>query len=411
MIRLTITSALLSLTALFISISVSFCQSVRVEPQENFSELYKKASNALYNDLDRATFYATKALLKSPQDRIWRVNFLQALIYKKKKEYNQSVNFYKLAIENANTLMDSMYTSNNLANVYYEMGLHEESYKIAWKVVKYYEKIKYSRIYDTYGIIGKIYAKKDRLDSAKFFLNQAMINIPTAHDEDKQVTAGFLEAKANIYKDFDKYDIAIDTYKQAIKLQKTGYKKCEYLINLAECYAMQNDSVQAKKLLAKAAPLLGAHLHNQASHIRVTSFFSNQLDSLRSKINSLITANEQHLTKKDLKVYTDIRDKIQQKRQVITQTEKLRAERKASWRFHTIMVLVVLLATLGVIYWGKERANRLITQFEIISSNIRYLKRMRATHVNRVKLNDTEDIELNDFLNIIKSSPFRTSLE
>jgi len=329
-----------------LSNGITLAQNASNQSKKDFDFYYDQARKQVQNSVEDAEMSMMEAFgYAKTYTQKYKAYFMMGYISYQKKEHAKCIKFYKKALQFTNNLGTEVYVKNNIANNYLAINDLKQASKYVLEIIKVSKRTNYNRLYNTIGVLAKIHAKQDRLDSAKFFLNQAMAAIPKSHDKDKQVTAGFLEAKANMYKDFSQYDTAIAIYQQAINLQKAPYKKCEYLIGIAECHAKQNNITEAKKILADAAPLLGKHLHNQAQHIRISALLGyNDLDSLHKKINLLISDNEQKLSKKDMKAYTDIRDKIQDKRQI-------KVEKKANLRLAALLIFsFIFLVTLGLVW-------------------------------------------------------------
>lgn len=356
---------LLTFIALLFSIRDVNGQDVTLKKKKSFSFFYGKASDQLNNNLDSANIYAMKALRYAGKDQVWHVHFLQALVFKKKREYHQSIDYYNLAMQNAKTRMDSMYTHNNLANAYYEAGKYKTAYKLAQKVVKYYKEINYTRIYDTYGIIAKLHSKSHRLDSAQHYFNKATNAIPTSHDNNKQITAEFLALKGGMYKENNKLDSAIVFYQEATQLQKTSYKRCEYFLNLADCYIRQSNFVASESYLEQAQKIVGNNFHNQIrllqriANIQAQKEQRKKLQVTYTEVQQLISANAGKLTNADLKMYITIQNDIHQKQQNLAAKAERKVARLAKAQMGGIWVLLAILVIITTLYFTKLRLKNL----------------------------------------------------
>lgn len=261
MIRLT--TIALSLTLCIIS--VSFSQSVRVRGQKKFKNLCIKANELMSSDLDSAYYCIEKATVIAKGAQFWDAYFLKGLIQYQKREYNNSVSSYTVALDYAKKSL-VLYTKTNIANSLYEAGRLNEAKRLAEHVAKH-DTSPYK--YNILGVLAKIHGKQGRLDSSEYFFSKAINEIPQAHDKNGKVTAGFLVAQADMYTSFGKVNIAINMYKRSLNLQQTPYEYCEVYVNLAKCLLLRKNYKKARVYLERAFELKKMPQHCKVKALQV----------------------------------------------------------------------------------------------------------------------------------------------
>ncbi|OJJ16704.1 hypothetical protein BKI52_32885 [marine bacterium AO1-C] len=396
MIRL-ITSTLITL---ILSVNTTVAQNASAQPKESFDFYYNKASKSLNSDLDSAYTYSNKAFTLANGSQLWKAYFLRGLISKKRKEYGKSIILYNQSVEVAEDTINKLYVYNNIANTHVEAKEYQKALPYARKVKIYRKKSKHPYLYNSLGILAKIHSKTGHLDSAKIYFDKAISLIPKKHDKDKQVTAGFLQAKAEMFAEHNYLDSAITFYKQAIHLQQSPYKKTEYLLSLSECYLQQNKISEAQKHLVEAQNLGDSNLHNQAKYLQLTASIQftkrqrAQLDITYAKFNQLISENSQKLSKSDMQQYFKIQTNIYQQSIALSQQAEAESERVSDMRLDVILALLVVLLCILVIYLAYLRAKRLLPELnmkdlEISAHSLKH--RLKVAYVGKPDKDSEKD--------------------
>jgi len=352
--------------------------------------MYEKASKALKTNLDSADIYAVKALRLASDKEVWKAYFLQGLISKKRKEYNRSINLYKLSIKYTPNASNKLYVFNNLANVFFESGQYEKAEPFANKVKMHREKTKHPYLYNSLGVLAKIHAKKGRLDSAKYYFAKAISLIPYDHDRDGQTTAGFVVAKADMYCDAAQYDAAIVLYQQAVDLQKTPYDRCETHLSIAKCLLLQGKYRKVKEYLDKAYKLQGDYLRCQVQVLRLRLDLEYKMKKLReveATCETLASLVDNSSITQDKELYNDIQRQIQRK---LLYVAKARGNKVNRILFVIVMLIpVTLLARL--LLRKKSPKNH-----KNVSNNLTVIKHLNNDEALLKELNNViDDFNLN----------------
>lgn len=397
----------LLLLTLFLIVRGGYAQDVTQKKQEDFKYFYNKASDLLNKNLDSAYIYATNAITFAEKKQLWSGYFLLGLVHKKKQEYNQGILLYKKAIRLAKRREDKFYVYNNLANTLYEAKRFTEANNYIQKVKTYREEVNHPYLYNTYGVIAKLHSKTHNLDSTQYYYTKAISSIVPTHDKDKQVTASFLATKGDMFVEYNRLDSAIVFYQKAIKLQKTEYKRCEYLLNLADCYAHQSNFATSKKHLEQAKKITSNNFPNQVRLLQITANIQakkeqrKKLKATYTEIQQLISANADKLTNVDLKMYITIQNEIHQKQQNLAAKAERRVARTAKARMGGIWALLGILVIIATLYFTKLKHK---TYPQNHSDNVVKPIRqgLKIAYVGKPK--NTEEKELGEFLGLLRKS-------
>ena len=346
----------LIIIVLFSVIGSGFCQSVNSDRQGNFSELYKKAVNALSTNLEGADVYTIDAIRVASDQELWKAYFLQGLICKKRNEYKRSIVFYKKALGFAQDDLQRVYTNNNIANSYFELGELKKAMSYCVAILKRAKKVGYDRGYNALGIMAKVYAKKQQIDSARYYFARAIALIPDAHDQDGQVTAGFVAAKAQMYSDIAQYDKAVMLFQQAVNIQKTSYDRCEAYLGIAKCFLMQKKYSKTQEYLNKAYKLQGERLYCQVQVLRLRLTLERErghLKGVEAICKTLASLASNNAIARDKVLYSGIQRQIQRELLYVAEVRGYKIERIL---FSVIMILP--LSLLVYLLFRFKRKNR-----------------------------------------------------
>lgn len=320
----------------------------KVLPQgeKNFNFFYNKASGYVNSSLDSALICSTKALLVAEKEQLWSAYFLQALIYKKKKEYHQSVIYYNLSADHADSEVQRLYTFGNMANALYEKRDYNLALKYAHKVVNESPPGSHRYIYNVYGVIAKSYGKIGLLDSARKYFKIAIGSVNKRHDKDKEVTAGFMMAKGDMLVHFNKIDSGMLHYMKAydirVKQEKKGnYRLCGTLLAIAECHIKRSNYKEAERYLLLAKELKLTHTGCSARLLKLYGelYYNRrmykELEVAYNKLDSILLQSAEKLLNEDHDMYTKTRDGMHKKMIFLAQTER----QKANTRLYVIIVI------------------------------------------------------------------------
>lgn len=368
------------LAVIFILLEGVNCK-VLPQSEKNFNFFYSKASGYVNSNLDSASIYSTKALLVAEKEQLWSAYFLQALIYKKKKEYHQSVIYYNLSADHADSEVQRLYTFGNMANALYEKRDYNLALKYAYKVVNESPTGSHKYIYNVYGVIAKSYGKMGLLDSARKYFKVAIGSVNKKHDKDREVTAGFMMAKGDMLVHFNKIDSGMRHYMKAydirVKQEKKGnYKLCGTLLAIAECHIKRSNYKEAERYLSLAKELKLTHIGCNARLLKLYGelYYSRrmykELEVAYNKLDSILLQSAEKLLNEDHDMYTKTRDGMHKKMIFLAQTER----QKANTRLYIIVIIC------GVFLFGSTF----------------FVWAMRATKVRQRKLEDR--LEKRDWL-------------
>ena len=304
-----ITSTLF-LLILTLSIKVSFSQSASVKDERVFYSLCHKANRLMESDLDSAYYCIERAATIAKDNQFWDVYFLKGLIQRRKKEYGNSVTSYKIALSYAKPNL-VVYTKTNIANSLYEAGRLGEAKQLASQVVSV-DTSNYR--YNALGVLAKTYGKLGQIDSSEYFFSEAVKLIPKVHNKNGKVEAGFLVARANMYVNFGKLDMAIGLYKKSLALQQAPYEYCEVHTSLAKCFLLKKDYKEAQRYLRRVFELQKTPSYCHVKALQVKLELEYQLGRYKDmKVTCQALGSLASSTNLDKRLYTEVMNQIQVK--------------------------------------------------------------------------------------------------
>lgn len=354
------------------------------------------------------------------QAQRYESNYLLGYIYHYKKEFAKSSEYYEKALIYASE-DQSISLKNNLIDNYLRTGITDFKKVMSYARTVLRNKIDKKSPYtcNAYGIIGKLYSRQKKIDSSSFYIQRAIKAIPKLHDSDKQIMAGFLATKADVFAENSYLDSAIVFYKQAVSLQETGYKKCEYLLNIANCYTKKSQVSQAQKYLSKTKGLLGNNLHNQMRLYELTAVIQAEkedrkgLDATYARVEKLIEVNNETLTKADMKKYFAMQKNISDKQKYLATMAQKRIQLQAKTFLNIIFSLfaVIIVSSIYTLY-QRSRSKKLQVKLALsqAQTTVQSKKNLKSKQDEKVK-KDIKAWEMKTSLKVSHIGKFQKTRE
>ncbi|WP_299452096.1 hypothetical protein [uncultured Microscilla sp.] len=330
----------------------------------------------MQKDIDSAKIVAFKSTtLASNNKEKRKASFLLGYIYGLNKEYNKSNKFYTSSI--AISPLDKawkLYVQANIAHNYLRLNQPVKAIALGQEVVKSQLNSKYS--YNTYTVIGKAYAKRNKLDSAQYYLGKAYDKI-MAVKNNKKLKANHFFTIAKTNEMFGRYNAAVLYYKKSQKLRNKNEDRCNVSLYMAQCYLKKGDLESANQYLNVA----DSNLYNQVLllHAKGLLLFRQkklpQLSLVCQKVNDLLDSNLREIIKEDHDLYLESRKALLHKKDLL-QAEldqkailaKQQLQTVATLRLAGFLSMVFLLIILFVVFKRYKNQTKKLAQLHLSSS-------------------------------------------
>lgn len=289
---------------------------------KDFEYYCKKSVSLIETDTEKAKISALNALFIAKNDKEKAdANYLIAYVLNKKKLYNECIEYYEKAISLNRDKAYVLYVKTSLANNNCEIGKYEKAMNYAKEVLKGTTGENKKYLYNTYGVIGKIYSKINIPDSSKIYFDKAISLIPPGSN---LILASFYSEIGDMHRLSNQLDSAITYYNKSLEIYNNQVKKSQYnvvknLANIAQCYLQKRKFGKAKLFLEKAKNLNISNLNSKIVLLKTYGdlYYQTNEHHKFSKtyhdLDSVLTNHKENLIQRDFNFFINIKDDMYKK--------------------------------------------------------------------------------------------------
>ena len=299
-------------------------------PLESQSDIYQLLGVYFYNyekDYEKGVEYTLMALQVSQQmeDELYGIASLHnnlGVLYEKLQEFTQSTFHFEKTLalydklEEENT--EKIDVLHNYASALRNLEEFKKSKKLLFRAMKYNQNHYDLNFKNRYSILlqkelAKVYTKLNELDSATFYINEAL-KYAYQYDDKMLLQSVFLDKSYLFFKEKN-YDTAIEYIKKGLALSKKIHSN---IISKIETYNLLGQIYIEKKQSEEAIKAFDIALQTNERNNKEIYNASTWLESLSYKADALKQMNTSQSTQTAFELYQEAIDYAENMRQNFT---------------------------------------------------------------------------------------------